>query len=206
MQLDTMLTVDEYSRLPRERDHRLELNRGLLVRRPHPSVLHAETAARIYEAFCRYAASAGGWVAFHARFLLQEEPPTVRAPDVAFLACSRVLDGLADNVHRGAPDLAVEIAGPVRRGRDAAPERRRPEAARPEPQAPVLNAFRAELFDKAFEYLETGAAAVWLVDRAGRTISVYERAKEPQVYHAGHIIRCGSVLPGFEHPVASLLP
>ena len=60
MQLDTMLTLDEYALLPRHDGHRLELSRGLLVRLPYPSALHAAVTARLFEVLTEYAGRSGG--------------------------------------------------------------------------------------------------------------------------------------------------
>jgi Uma2 family endonuclease len=179
MQLDTMLTVDEYARLPQHDGHRLELIRGLLVRQPHPGPFHASVSTRIYEVLRAFAAHANGIVVQNAGFLLQEEPPTIRTPDVALLNPQQSSDG-SGAVLRGAPCLAVEIA------------------------PGSLDGTRADLIEKAFEYIDAGAAAVWLIDLVHHSVIAFHAGAKPKVYRAHQRIIGAHQLTGLDLPVAVL--
>lgn len=87
-----------------------------------------------------------------ARFLLREDPRLERRPDLAFVSVERLPPSDPD-LYPGAPDLAVEIISPS------------------DPSAAV--------FDKAREYLETGAREVWVVEPRAATIFVL-RPGRPQ--------------------------
>jgi hypothetical protein len=180
MQLDTMLTLEEYSRLSRQEGHRLELSRGLLVRQPHPSSLHATVTARIYDVLRDYAARTGGRAVFGAAFVLQEEPPTIRGPDVALIAAPQSAERASGRVLRGAPLLAVEVAGTLADGA------------------------RAELLEKVFEYLDAGAAGVWVVNLGSHSVAAFESGSAPRIYRHTDTIDGVRALPGFHCPVAML--
>lgn len=180
MQLDTMLTLDEYSRLPRHDGHRLELSRGLLVRQPHPSSLHASVTARLYDSLREYATRVGGRAVCDTAFVLQEEPPTIRRPDVALIGAPQTAERASDRVVIGAPLLAVEIT------------------------ATSANGARAELLEKVFEYLDAGVTAVWVVDLGTRSVAAFESGAEPRIYSRTDTIDGASALPGFVYPVAVL--
>lgn len=181
MQLETMLTVDEYARLPRQTGERLELTRGLLVRQPRAGTHHGDAAARIYEALRRHAEHTGAEVLFDSVFVLDDEPPTVRSPDVALFDPSRKTGPHRNGFRHGAPDVAVEITAT-------------PDTAR-----------REELLEKVFEYLDAGAAQVWVVDLATRAITQYERGSAPTTYRAGDVIRGTGLLQGFATPAEAFL-
>jgi Uma2 family endonuclease len=180
MQLETMLTVDEFARLPRTSGERLELSRGMLVRQPRPGALHATAAARIFVALRHHASSTGADVLFDTRFVLAEEPPTVRGPDVA-LRTGGPPDARANGVVHGSPDLAVEITFTS-------------DQARP-----------AEMLEKVFEYLDAGTTLVWVVDLAARSITQYQRDADPIVYLEGDVIRGSGMLRDFVTPASALL-
>ncbi|MBI2566965.1 MAG: Uma2 family endonuclease [Candidatus Schekmanbacteria bacterium] len=96
----------------------------------------------------------------------------VRAPDVAFVRAERVPpDGPPDGFWPFAPDLAVEVVSP-----DDCPR---------------------EVRDKANEWIAAGSQAVWTVDPASRTVTVYALATTPRVLGIGETLEGGSVLPGF---------
>jgi Uma2 family endonuclease len=180
MQLDTMLTLDEYAQLPRHDGHRLELSRGLLIRQPHPSALHAAVTARLFEVLTEYASRSRGRAVCDAAFLLQAEPPTIRQPDVALLAAPQTAEGSADRVLRGAPLLAVEIT------------------------AATADGTRAELLEKVFEYFDAGATAVWVIDLAARTVAAFANGTAPTIYSRTATIDGARTLPGLQCAVAKL--
>jgi len=85
-------------------------------------------------------------------FVLARSPDTVRAPDVAFVAESRLPHGRTVGYFEGAPDLAIEVLSPS----DI-----RDEAA------------RARAIGKISDWLAAGCVEVWGVDPASRTVTVH---------------------------------
>ena len=85
-------------------------------------------------------------------FVLARSPDTVRAPDVAFVAESRLPHGRTVDYFEGAPDLAIEVLSPS----DI-----RDEAA------------RARAIGKTSDWLAAGCVEVWSVDPASRTVTVH---------------------------------
>jgi Uma2 family endonuclease len=109
-------------------------------------------------------------------FVLSRNPDTVRAPDGAFLRADRVDFG--PGYVEGAPDLAVEVLSPDDRS--------------------------GYVREKVAEWLEAGAGAVWVVDPDDRTVTVHEPRRKPKHLAEGDTLQGGSVLPGFEMPVAAI--
>lgn len=85
-------------------------------------------------------------------FVLARSPDTVRAPDVAFVAESRLPRGNATGFFEAAPDLAVEVLSP---------SDTRDQAARSRAAA------------KIGDWLAAGCQEVWCVDLASRTVTVH---------------------------------
>ena len=112
-------------------------------------------------------------------FVLYENPPTVRAPDVAFVSKAR-LPAPEDSVRFGhlAPDLAVEIVSPSNTA--------------------------AEILDKVADYLAAGSRLVWVVEPAGGRVTVYRSRNEIQLLQADDMLDGYDVLPGFSVPVAEI--
>src|SRR5690606_41509236 len=93
---DRPLSIEEFARLPAE-DCRLELVRGRVVREPLPGFEHGSVADELHfrlREFVRRRAL--GRVVGRTGFVLFDVPPTVRGPDVAFVAAERIWE-------RGAP-------------------------------------------------------------------------------------------------------
>ncbi len=111
-------------------------------------------------------------------FLLEQDPDTVRAPDVAFVSRAR-LGNLAD--HPGylpvAPDLVGEVVSP--------------------------NDSSSEVEEKALDWLAAGVSVVLVVDPQTKTIRDYRSPKEIRVY-AEDFIDLGQTMPGFRLDVAEL--
>lgn len=111
-------------------------------------------------------------------FVLSDEPPTVRAPDVAFVSQGR-LSFDHDRFAPLAPDLAVEIVSPSNTV--------------------------SEVQSKVVDYLDAGTQLVWVVEPRSRGITVYHSGKEIRLLTEGDEIEGGAVLPGFRVRVSELL-
>lgn len=154
--------------------------RGQVVREPPAGFQHGRIAVQIaalLHAFVR-GHDLGEVVGAETGFVLSDEPPTVRAPDVAFVAHGRLASdpvGFAPL----APDLAVEIVSPSNT--------------------------LSEIQDKVIDYLEAGSRLVWVVDPCTRTVTTYRSREEIRLLTEDEEIAGEPVLPGFGLRVSELL-
>ncbi|HET6342461.1 MAG TPA: Uma2 family endonuclease [Gemmatimonadota bacterium] len=166
-----LLTIEEFERLPDD-GSRVELVRGQLVREPPAGFEHSSLGveiAAILRQFVRGRAL-GKVVGSDAGFVLFDEPPTVRAPDVAFVAEDRLTfdpKGFAPL----APDLAVEIVSPSNTV--------------------------SEVHVKVMDYLEAGTRVVWVVEPGSRSVTVYRSRDEIRLLTGDEELDAEPVLPGF---------
>ncbi len=172
-------TIEELERLP-EDGYRHELVRGRLVREPPPGAEHGGVTVEIGRLLGNFVRERGiGRVMAEAGFVLAGDPPTVRAPDVAFLAADRIPEaGLPAGYVTGAPDLAVEVVSPSNT--------------------------LAEVRAKVLDYLAAGARAVWVVEPRTRGVTVYAAGGGVRDLGPGDELDGDEVLPGLRLPVAAL--
>jgi len=109
-------------------------------------------------------------------FQIAQNPDTVRAPDVAFIRAERVGGKLPRGFFPGAPDLAVEVLSPNDRA--------------------------SEVLAKVQEWLDAGCRAVWVVDPATRTVTIYRGRREALILTSTDTLGGGELLPGFSAAVA----
>ena len=173
-----LLSIEEFERLPDD-GWRMELVRGQVVREPPAGFDHSEIALHIGSILRAFVGERGlgAVVGADAGFVLSVEPPTVRAPDVAFVAESR-LDFDRLRFAPLAPDLAVEIVSP-------------------------LNTM-AEIQAKVMDYLDAGTSLVWVVEPRSRSVTVYRSRDEIRLLREPDEIEGGEVLPGLRFGVAEL--
>jgi Uma2 family endonuclease len=173
-----LLTIEEFERLPRD-GWRRELVRGKMVREPPAGFRHSGIGVHIVSilhAFVREH-GLGEVVGPDAGFVLFDEPPTVRAPDIAFVAESRLTFD-QERFAPLAPDLAVEIVSPSNTV--------------------------SEIQGKVMDYLDAGARLVWVVEPRSRSITIYRSRKEIRLLTEDEEIDGGAVLPGFRLKVSQL--
>ena len=112
-------------------------------------------------------------------FVISEDPPTVRVPDVSFVRSERLPADFDDGGFlRVVPDLVIEVVSPFDRA--------------------------VEVLAKVVMWLEAGAAAVWVVDAVAETITVYTSDAQPTVLSNDDVLDGGSILPGFAMPVREI--
>ena len=173
--------IDEYAQLHEPDDVRTELVRGFLVREPQPGPVHGSVQARITSLLDRHLREGDlGMVFTEVGVVVEEDPPTVRGPDVAVLLKDRVPRPLGGRFLRTAPDLCVEVVSP---GNSA-----------------------SNLQDKVIQYLEAGVGCVWVVDPAPRTVTVYRSRRDIRVLRHGETLEGGDAVPGFQVPLGELWP
>ena len=173
-------SLEEYERLPDEDGWRDELVRGRIAREPQPGAEHGWLSARLFRAIDRWAEDSGVGIALmETGFLLSVEPPTVRGPDVAFLAIDRVPEeGIPKGFWPLAPDLAVEVVSPSNTA--------------------------SGIQEKVLEYLAAGSRAVWVVDPKTRTVTVCRSPDDLRILSRDDALETPDLLPGFRLPLAEL--
>lgn len=175
-----LLTLEEYLRLPDD-GSRTELVRGRVVREPPPATLHGRLQSRIAYLIETYEQARGGRgaVAVGSGFLLAVDPPTVRGPDVSYVAAERIPEaGSEEPYWQMGPDLAVEIVSPSN--------------------------LWTEMQRKVGDYLAAGTRLVWVVDPPTRTVTVYRPGAQASRLEAGAELDGGEVLPGFRVALGEL--
>jgi Uma2 family endonuclease len=173
------LTVEEFTRFPDD-GCRWELVRGRAVKEPPAGFEHSSIGVRIASLLHRYVQvrDLGEVVGPDGGFVLFDEPPTVRAPDVAFVAEARLTFDTRKFAPL-APDLAVEIVSPSNTV--------------------------SEIHHKVMDYLDAGSRLVWVVDPGSRTVTVYRSREAIRLLTEGELLEGGDVLPGFHVEVSELL-
>jgi Uma2 family endonuclease len=179
MRLDAaLMTLEEYASLHEPDDGYVsELVRGLLVREPRPKDPHGHVQVLIAYALQGWARDVGARVTVESGFILSEDPPTLRGPDVAVVVRPRSSRG-SDGWIRGAPDVAVEVLSP----------------------SDTSTAIQA----KTLEYLEAGAKLVWIADPSARTVTVYRPDGSARVLRENETLEGEDVLDGFSVPLHDL--
>lgn len=149
MSESTLMTADELLRLRLPGDKRTELIRGRLVVRDPGGARHGAVANRLAYRITAHveARHLGRVYAAETGFKIESDPDTVRAPDVAFIAKSRVPEVEPLGYPSWSPDLAVEVLG-----HDDHP---------------------AKTLEKVAQWLGAGVRLVWVVDSDRRVARVY---------------------------------
>src|SRR5205085_4414334 len=112
-------------------------------------------------------------------FLIQTNPDTVRAPDIAFVRMERIQQTPKVKSYRvGAPDLAIEITSPG-------------------------DTVRA-VEDKVTEWLGAGASMVWIVSPKLKTVTVYRSLTDIVTLTEKDTLDGGEVVHGFRLPIAEI--
>jgi Uma2 family endonuclease len=180
MRVDTtLMTLEEYANLD-EPDERWvsELVRGVLVREPRPQDPHGHVQVLVAYALQGWARNVGARVTLESGYILSENPPTLRGPDVAVVLERRSSEGQPGGWVRGAPDLAVEVLSP--------------------------SDTSSAMQEKMLDYLNAGAKRVWLVDPGARTVTVFRPDGSAQMLRAHDTLGGEDVLVGFSVPLSEL--
>jgi Uma2 family endonuclease len=107
-----------------------------------------------------------------AGYILNSNPHTVVAPDVAYVRGDRYPGGLPESGFSPLPpDLAVEVISPSDR--------------------------RSDITEKQALYAKAGVPLVWWVDPERTTVTVYRLGQDPEAVEAAEALEGEDVLPGF---------
>jgi len=111
-------------------------------------------------------------------FVLQRNPDSVRAPDVAFVTAARLPAPLPRGYFPGPPDLAVEVVSP--------------------------NDRLHELEAKVQDWLRAGCREVWVVSPRLKTIAIHRPRADVLVLTEADTLESSELLPGFACSVAEV--
>ncbi len=155
---DKLMTAADLADLP-ESGRGYELVEGRLVRMPPTGGWHGRISMDLGTALNNYvkAHQAGMVLGAETGFLVSrpDDPDTVLAPDVAFVARDRLPnadDPMLGGYWRLAPDLVIEVASPTQYG--------------------------PEMAEKAKQWLLTGAQLAWIVWPAAKRVDVWRQGKD----------------------------
>lgn len=136
----------------------------------HEIAFHISTFVRRHKLGKVYAAETG--------FVLERNPDTVRAPDVAFIANDRLSQAKTPKYIPIPPDLVAEVNSP----RDTS----------------------SAVTAKTHWWLTHGVKLVWIVDPKTRTVSAYHPDGTGRVHQLSDKLDGGEVLPGFSLALTEL--
>ncbi len=167
-----LMTAGELERMSGD-DYRYELVGGELLRMSPVGGEHGLITVELVARLQAHVKQQGlGVVLVEVGYRLASDPDTVRAPDISFLATSRISPaGLPKGFIAGAPDLAVEVVSPE----DTA----------------------AEIDAKVQEYLVAGTRMVLVVQPRTRTVTMYRPDGAARVLRSSEVMGGEDVLPGF---------
>lgn len=178
---ERLYTAEELLRLSADTSHRYELEKGKLTVMSPAGSEHGILALRLGSKIERFIDENDAGFAFAAEtgFIVEENPDTVRAPDIAFVRKDRLPDGkLPQGYFPGAPDLAVEVVSP--------------------------NDSAAYVQDKVQDWLRHGTKLVWVVEPKTQTVTIYRTDGSATVLQASNTLAGEDVLPGFRYDLKIL--
>ena len=171
-----LMTADELLLMPKVDGRRFELIRGVLIEKMPGGDPHSETVVRTGSLLTVYSDDNdyGNVRSGEPGYRLDHDPDTVRAPDVAWFAPSRVPQDVV-GFPALAPDLAVEVKSPS-------------------------NSW-PEISSKAYMWLSYGSQEVWVADPPTTTVTIYKLHSPPVTLGEDDVLDGGDLLPGFSTPV-----
>ena len=174
------ITADDLLAMPDD-GKRHELVAGELTELPPPILEHGGIQANVGRILGNFVIPRRlGMVFTEAGFLIDVDPDTVRAPDVAFISARRIPEGGLPAYFPGAPDIAIEVVSP----------------SGSEPEA----------LARALTWLEAGSAAVWTLYPDSRSAKVYRTMRNVVELGEDDVLDAAPVLDGFSVRVSDLFP
>ena len=176
-----LMTAEEFydfCHLPENRDRQLELERGEVVEVSRSGTQHGVVCANIGFLIGQYARQRQrGYVCSNDTGVIWERgPDTVKGPDVIYFDENRRFDELSIKYADHLPKLVVEVRSPNDRW--------------------------AKLNRRAVQFLQCGAAVVWIVDVEERSVIVFRPNQFQQVFEEDEELNGGEELPDFRCRVA----
>ena len=177
MATKTLLTIEQFDRLPIREGILYELNEGEVVTMTEPMPRHNWVRDNIAAALREFAHPRNlGRVFLETSYQLTSE--TVRIPDVSFVPADQMSKIDLDKRIQGAPALAVEVVSP--------------------------SDLAEELTLKVNQYLVAGAGAVWVVYPKTREVQVFRADGASFIRREHDILEDPDLLPGFSLDLKSV--
>ena len=112
-------------------------------------------------------------------FLLREDPPLVRTPDVALVRNEHLpAAGLPTGYFPGAPDVAIIVVSPTDKF--------------------------DEISAAVHDYFEAGSRRVWIVRPRVKMVTIHHSDQDVQIVAETQTLNAADILPGLEIPLAKL--
>jgi Uma2 family endonuclease len=168
-----LMTADELLKLPRGR-FRYRLVKGELITMSPAGSEHGVIIMNLAAPLAHYVKANKLGIVFGAEtgFIIEENPDTVLAPDVAFISREHIPEsGIPKKYWPGAPDLAVEVLSPGDTTR--------------------------EVEKKVNQWLAAGARLVWTVNPKRRTITAHRASDDASTFSETDELDGEDVVPGF---------
>jgi Uma2 family endonuclease len=167
-------TAEQLAALSRD-DHRYELVKGVLRMMSPAGNVHGRVTSNIHWRLARHVHEneLGTVYAAETGFVIEQDPDTVRAPDVAFVSTSRL--AMVDDTSgylRLAPDFVAETVS--------------------------SNDKFSEVEYKSLSWLSAGVRMVLVADPGTETFQVYRSAKDIIVLSIGDVLDADDVVPGWK--------
>ena len=172
-------TAEELFNMPDD-GYRYELVRGKLRKMAPTGGEHADISADIHISLGVYVREnrLGRTRIAEPGFILERDPDSVRAPDIAFVGQERIeAIGKTTRYWPEAPDLAIEVISP--------------------------NDRYSEVNEKVADYLAAGTRMVVVVNPRNRTVNVHT-PDNTITLEMGDTLDGGEVVPGWQMPVADM--
>jgi Uma2 family endonuclease len=159
---------------------RCELLQGELITMSPSGALHGRYVDILERWIGSYVAAHSLGVTFGAEtgFIIERNPDTVRAPDVALVVQERIPNPFPTGFFPGPPDLAVEVLSPGDRA--------------------------SEVTAKTRHWLATGCREVWNVDPETKTITLHRADGSIVQLSTSDHLESPQLLPGLRKPLAEI--
>lgn len=175
----TLLTADDFWSYPQD-GNRHELVKGEVISMPPPGFEHGSVGNKLNVRMYMHADNAKlGIVVIETGFILERDPDTVRAADVAFVGNAKLKQhGVPKKYFPTSPDIAVEVISP--------------------------SDIYLEVDEKVEEWLNAGTQAVWVVNPRRKTVTIHVAGQNPVVLKETDTLSGGTALPGFSILVSEI--
>jgi Uma2 family endonuclease len=178
---ERLYTAIDLRNLSTDAPCRYELKQGRLITTPLAGYEHGNLTMALGAPIHLFADAndLGSTFAAGTGFTLEENPDTVRAPDIAFVRKDRLPNAkLPQGYFPGAPDLAVEVVSP--------------------------NDSASRVLDKVQDWLRHGTMLVWVVEPQTQTVTIYRADGSATVLQSDDTLTGEEVLPGFRYELKTL--
>lgn len=172
-----VLTLEQFRAMDESDEWLYELDDGVLVREPRPARPHGAAVMLLGHHLTGYALEHGGIVVTETGIILEEDPPRVFGPDLAYYREDPAPHGARDAWISRAPDVAVEVISPSNRA--------------------------AEMKRKIEKYFGSGVGEVWVVYPSTRVVELHQPTGEIRDLGSDQAIT-SPLLPGFDLPVPEI--